>query len=147
VAIDPKVNYAYQTLATDMRGFTQNIRNGNNFALINNEIRFPVFRYILNRPLSSAFLNNFQVVGFADVGSAWTGFSPYSGKNAYDREVIDRGTYKIILQSNRDPIVAGYGFGLRTQILGYFLRLDWAHGIENKVILPRIFYLSLNLDF
>jgi len=147
VAVDPKVNYAYQTLATDMRGFTQNIRNGNNFALINNEIRFPVFRYILNRPLSSAFLNNFQVVGFADVGSAWTGFSPYSGKNAYDREVIDRGTYKIILQSNRDPIVAGYGFGLRTQILGYFLRLDWAHGIENKVILPRIFYLSLNLDF
>lgn len=147
VPVDDKVHYAYQTLATDMRGFTQNIRNGCNFALINNEIRFPIFRYILNRPISSSFLNNFQIVGFTDIGSAWTGLTPYSHKNAYDTQVLDKGTYKVIIDSNRDPIVAGYGFGLRTLLLGYFVRLDWAWGIENKVILPRIFYLSLNLDF
>jgi hypothetical protein len=147
VPVDPKVNYAYQTLATNMRGFTQNIRNGSNFAVLNNELRLPVFRYLFNRPLSSNFLNNFQVVGFGDIGSAWTGLSPYSGKNAYDNEVVQANSYKVIIQSNRDPIVAGYGFGLRSQILGYFVRLDWAWGIENKIILPRIFYFSLNLDF
>ncbi|MFN8208139.1 MAG: hypothetical protein U0T82_12120 [Bacteroidales bacterium] len=147
VPVDPTVNYAYQTLATNMRGFTQNIRNGSNFAVWNNELRLPLFRYLFNRPLSSNFLNNFQVVGFGDLGSAWTGLSPYSGRNAYDNEVLEANSYKVTIESNRDPIVAGYGFGVRSQILGYFVRLDWAWGIENKIILPRIFYFSLNLDF
>jgi hypothetical protein len=43
--------------------------------------------------------------------------------------------------------VAGYGFGLRSQLLGYFVRLDWAWGIENNQIRPRVFYFSLSLDF
>ena len=147
VPVDQTKNYAFQTLATDMRGFTQNIRNGTNFALINNELRWPIIRFLLNRPISSNFLNNLQLLGFLDVGSAWTGWSPYSGQNAYDKEVITKGDVTITIDSNRDPIVAGYGFGVRSMILGYFLRLDWAWGIENNIILPRIFYLSLSTDF
>lgn len=147
VPVDQKKNYAYQTLATDMRGFTQNIRNGNNFALINNELRFPAIRYFANRPLSNNFLNNFQVVGFFDIGSAWTGLTPWSGKNAYDKQSVSQGAVTVTVDSNRDPVVAGYGFGLRSMLLGYFVRVDWAWGIENHTILPRIFYLSLNLDF
>ena len=65
--IDLTQNYAYQTLATPMRGFTQNIRNGNSFALYNSELRLPIFRYLMNKPLKSDFLNNFQVVGFGDI--------------------------------------------------------------------------------
>jgi len=147
VPIDYSRNYAFQTLATNMRGFTQNIRNGNNFALANSELRFPVFRYFFNRPISSALLNNFQVVGFFDVGTAWSGLHPWSGENAYDTETLDNGPVHVVIDSNRDPIVYGYGYGLRTQIFGYFVRLDWAWGIENRTILPRIFYFSLNLDF
>jgi hypothetical protein len=147
VPIDYTKNYAYQTLATNMRGFTQNIRNGNNFALINTELRWPVIRYFANHPISSNFWNNFQVIGFCDVGSAWTGLTPWSGKNAYDTETYENGPVKVVVDSNREPIVAGYGFGLRSQLLGYFIRADWAWGIENRVVLPRIFYLSLNLDF
>jgi WD40 repeat protein len=147
VPIDYTKNYAYQTLATNMRGFTQNIRNGNNFALINTELRWPVFRYFANHPISSNFLNNFQAVGFFDIGSAWTGLTPWSGKNAYDKETYKNGPITVIIDSNREPVVAGYGFGLRSQLLGYFVRADWAWGIENRMILPRIFYLSLNLDF
>lgn len=147
VPVDQSKNYAFQTLATDMRGFTQNIRNGTNFALLNNELRWPFIRFLLNRPISSNFLNNLQLIGFLDVGSAWTGWSPYSGLNAYDKEVITKGDVTITIDSNRDPIVAGYGFGVRSMLLGYFLRLDWAWGIENNIILPRIFYLSLSTDF
>jgi WD40 repeat protein len=147
VPIDYTKNYAYQTLASDMRGFTQNIRNGNNFALINTELRWPVIRYFANHPISSNFWNNFQVIGFFDAGSAWTGLSPWSGKNAYDKETFENGPITVVIDSNREPIVAGYGFGLRSQLLGYFVRADWAWGIENRVVLPRIFYLSLNLDF
>jgi outer membrane protein assembly factor BamA len=130
-----------------MRGFSQNIRNGNNFALINSEIRWPVIKYLANYPLSNSFLENFQIVGFFDIGTAWSGKTPWSGENAYDYTEITRGTIKVTLDSDRDPIVAGYGFGLRSQLLGYFVRLDWAWGIENNQIRPRVFYFSLSLDF
>ena len=53
----------------------------------------------------------------------------------------------ITLDANRDPIVAGFGAGARLQLLGYFIRLDWAWGVENMQVQPRMFYLSLSLDF
>jgi len=147
VYIDYSRNYAYQALATNLRGFSQNIRNGSNFAVFNTEIRWPIIRYLVGHPLSSSFLNNFQVVGFADVGSAWTGLHPFTDQNAWNTEVITNGPITITLDANRDPIVAGYGFGVRSRLLGYFVRLDWAWGLENMEVQPRIFYLSLSLDF
>jgi hypothetical protein len=147
VPIDYSRNYVYQTLATNMRGFSQNIRNGDRFAVANTELRWPLIRYFANHPLSNNFLNNFMVVGFADMGTAWNGPTPWSGENAYDNEIIENGPLTITIDSNREPIVAGYGFGLRSMLLGYWIRFDWAWGIENNIILPRIFYFSMNLDF
>ncbi len=147
VDIDYSQNYAYQALSTNLRGFSQNIRNGSNFLVFNTELRWPIFRYLAGHPLGSGFLNNFQVVGFADVGTAWTGLHPFSGENAWNTEVIVNGPMTITIDANREPIVAGYGFGVRAQLLGYFIRLDWAWGVENMVVQPRMFYLSLSLDF
>jgi Tol biopolymer transport system component len=147
IPVNPNLNYGFQTLATNMRGFIQNIRNGNNFALINSEIRWPVVRYFVGHPLRSNFLNSLQVVGFGDIGTAWTGKTPWSGENAWDNEVIVNGPITVTLDSNREPIVAGFGAGARAQILGYFVRADWAWGIENNYLLPRVFYLSFSLDF
>lgn len=147
VQVSSSQNYAFQTLATNMRGFSQNIRNGNSFALINSELRWPFIRYFANHPIGSGFLNNLQVVGFGDIGTAWTGLHPYLGQNAYDKEVHTNGPITVTIDTNREPIVAGFGFGLRSQLFGYFIRADWAWGIENYILLPRVFYLSLNLDF
>ena len=145
--VTPNQNYSFQALATNLRGFSQNIRNGNNFVLINSEIRWPVVRYLAGHPLRSNFLNSLQIVGFGDIGSAWSGISPWDGDNGYDREVITNGPVKVTLDSNRQPIVSGFGVGGRAQVFGYFVRADWAWGIENNYILPRIFYLSFSLDF
>ena len=147
IPVTPNVNYGFQTLATNMRGFTQNVRNGNNFALINSELRWPVVRYFAGHPLKSNFLNSLQVVGFGDIGTAWSGKSPWSGNNGYDTEIITNGPVTVTLDSNREPIVAGFGAGARAQIFGYFVRADWAWGIENSYLLPKIFYLSFSLDF
>ena len=51
------------------------------------------------------------------------------------------------LTAEHDPLVGGFGFGLRSRILGYFLRADWAWGVEDGEVLPYKFYLSLALDF
>jgi hypothetical protein len=147
IPIDRTQNYAYQAVGTNMRGFSQNIRNGNNFAVFNTEIRLPIFKYLANYPLSRSFFENFQLVTFFDVGSAWSGPTPWSSKNAYDSDVIQQGPITITIDANRDPIVAGYGFGIHTQLLGYFMRFDWAWGIENRQVLPPVFYFSMSLDF
>ena len=147
IPVDPTKFYGFQALATNMRGFTQNIRNGNNFALINSELRWPFVRYFAGHPLRSAFLNSLQVVGFGDIGTAWSGVTPWSGENAYDTETIKSGPITVVIDSNREPIVAGFGGGLRAQLFGYFIRADLAWGIENRYIMPKIFYLSFSLDF
>ena len=151
IPINTEANYAYQAVATNMRGFSQNVRNGNNFALINSEVRWPIIKYIANYPISNSFLENFQIVGFFDIGTAWSGLTPWSKENAYDKQVIPEdgngNPITIIIDTNREPVVAGYGAGVRSQLLGYFVRLDWAWGIEDGKIRDRIFYFSLSLDF
>jgi hypothetical protein len=147
VPVDPTKFYGFQAIATNMRGFTQNIRNGNNFALINSEVRWPFIRYFAGHPLKSNFLNSLQAVGFGDIGTAWSGLHPWAGENAYDKETIVSGPITVVVDSNRDPIVGGFGAGLRAQVFGYFVRADLAWGIENRYIMPKIFYLSFSLDF
>jgi len=145
--IDYEQNYAYQTLATNMRGFYQNIRNGNSFVVINSELRFPLFQYFSKTPLSSPFLRNFQLVAFGDIGTAWTGISPYSPENALYTRYIDSGPLLISVEMQKEPIVGGFGFGARAHVLGYFLRGDVAWGVEDYKIHKPVFYLSLSLDF
>ena len=53
----------------------------------------------------------------------------------------------IKITSQQEPLVGGLGWGLRSRVLGYFVRTDWAWGYENGEFQPRMFYLSLNLDF
>ena len=147
IPVDPTQYYGFQAIATNMRGFIQNVRNGNNFALINSEIRWPFIRYFAGHPLKNNFLNSLQIVGFGDIGTAWSGLHPWAGQNAYDTEIIESGPITVILDSNRDPIVAGFGAGIRAQLFGYFIRADYAWGIENRYLMPPMFYLSFSLDF
>ena len=145
--IDYSQPYVFQAIATNMRGFVQNARNGTTFLLSNNEIRWPFVNYFSRRPVNSDFFRNLQLITFFDIGSAWSGPSPTSKENKYNTEVIENGPVTVILDKEKSPYVMGYGFGLRTRILGYFIRADWAWGIDGDVILPKVFYLSLSLDF
>ena len=148
VQTDPNQNYAYQTLATNMRGFTQNIRNGNTFAVINSEIRIPFVQVISPRPVQSSFLRHLQLVLFGDVGSAWSGWNPWSKDNMFYKQTIEDGKLTVVLDKNANPFVAGFGVGLRMQLFGYFLRGDVAWGAENGIVHKRpVFYFSLSTDF
>jgi hypothetical protein len=140
-------NYSYQTLATNMRGFHQNVRNGNSFFVLNTELRVPLFKYILRRPITSDFINNFQIVTFADFGTAWNGATPFSKENQLNYEVIENGPVTITIDKQKNPFVGGFGFGVRSRLFGYFLRADWAWGVEDGYVLPSILYISLGLDF
>ncbi len=140
-------NYTFQTVVTNMRGFRQNVRNGTSFTVLNGELRLPLFSYLLNQPIRNDFIANFQVVGFGDLGTAWNGPSPWSDENAFNNRTTTTGNLTVIINRQTNPIIGGYGFGLRSRLLGYFVRADWAWGVENGIILKPIFYLSLSTDF
>ena len=70
---DPDADYAFQSLAVNLRGFIQNAANGNNAAVINSEFRLPVFTTLFSKPINNAFVRNFQLIQFIDLGSAWNG--------------------------------------------------------------------------
>jgi hypothetical protein len=48
-----------------------------------------------------------------------------------------------------DPFVGGFGLGLRVSVFGYFLRFDYAWGVEDYKIYNRkgMFNFSIGLDF
>jgi hypothetical protein len=147
VLVSSTQGYTFQAFAGPLRGFYVNARNGNNFLLSNSELRLPLFRYLSNRSIKSDFADNFQVIGFFDIGSAWTGKSPYDDANDFNTITLTQTPVTVQLRSNKEPIIYGYGFGFRSKVLGYHMRADWAWGVDDRTVMPRVFYLSLNLDF
>jgi hypothetical protein len=148
IQIDKTRDYKYQALATNLRGFNQNIRNGNNFLVANAELRIPVFAYLLNRPIKSDFIKNFQIMPFADVGAAWLGADPFSKENRFNKLEVQGSPVKVTIIEPKYPIVGGYGWGARSRLLGYFVRFDMAWGVQNNVVNKNpVYYISLSLDF
>jgi outer membrane protein assembly factor BamA len=132
-----------------MRGFRPNIRNGTSFAVFNAELRVPIFKYFSKR-VRSSFLRNFQVVGFFDAGTAWHGLTPYSDKNplnSREETIGDTDIITVNINYFKDPLILGYGAGVRSVLFGYFIKLDYAWGIETRQVQDPIFYLSLGTDF
>lgn len=140
-------DFAFQTLAANVRGFKQNIRNGNSFALFNMELRVPVFKYFSKKPVLGNFWRNFQVIGFFDTGTAWQGFSPYSGQNPLNTLYAQNAVITAKVNYFRDPLVAGFGVGARAMLFGMFLRADYGWGFETRELRSPVFHLALGTDF
>lgn len=145
--IDETVNYGFQSLATNLRGFKQNIRNGSSYAVLNAEIRVPIFSYLANNPIRSDFLRNFQIVTFFDAGTAWEGLSPFSERNRYYSIEIGQPPVEATVNYYKNPVVFGYGAGLRTKLLGYFLKADVAWGRDSGARTNARWYVAMGLDF
>ena len=149
ISVDQTKNYAYQTLATNMRGFRQNIRNGTSFLVFNGELRIPIVQLIAGHKVSWNMLNSLQLNLFGDVGTAWTGFTPYSADNCLYIRHIDSGPIHAEVKRQVDPWVGGFGIGARISVLGYFLRFDYAWGVEDFHIDNKkgMFMFSIGTDF
>ncbi|WP_237722030.1 hypothetical protein [Sediminibacterium roseum] len=143
----PDQTYAFQSLAVNMRGYNQNVANGNNAFVINSEFRFPVFSTLLNRPINNAFLRNFQLVQFIDLGTAWNG--SYNGIKR-PGEVVRDPTTPVVVRIDAGglgPFAGGYGFGVRSTLLGYFLKFDAGWPMKGVFKGKPVYYFALGFDF
>ncbi|MEP6675903.1 MAG: hypothetical protein ABJA78_12130 [Ferruginibacter sp.] len=140
--------YAFQSLAVNMRGFIQNVANGNNAVVFNSEFRLPVFTTLFNRPINNSFLRNFQIIQFTDLGTAWNG-----NYNGIKRPEVVYGngnggsTLVKIKAGGIGPFAGGYGFGARSELLGYFVKFDAAWQMNGIFKGKPQLYLALGLDF
>ena len=130
-----------------LRGFALNKLSGNSHLLFNAEIRIPVKSIMPSE--SSSLLNSVQLVGFTDVGTAWTGSSPFEKSNGFNTNVYGGKTNPFIatVTDFRNPFLVGYGIGARAILFGYFVKFDYAFGIENKEVKSPLTYLTLGYDF
>lgn len=136
------INYAFQTLALNMRGFKQNIQNGTRNLVLNTELRLPIFSSFISRPISSNFIRYFTINTFIDLGTAWnTGF-PKTPSETYS-------TNNLIVKINSTPLPfsMGYGWGIRTKIWQFFAKIDRGYPVGTRLFTDGIWYLSLAYDF
>ena len=154
--ISPKFNrnqpaadqtYAFQSLTVNMRGYNQNIANGNNAVVINSEFRFPVFSTLINRPINNAFLRNFQLIQFLDLGTAWNG--SYNGIKRPGEVITSQNTPVLVRidAGGLGPFAGGYGFGVRSTLLGYFMKLDAGWPMKGVFVGKPVWYFALGFDF
>jgi len=139
--------YVFQSIVGNMRGFKRNIRSGNNFLLFNAELRIPVFAYLYQKPIRADFWRNFMFTGFIDAGTAWVGNSPWSRDNPFNTRIIDGGAYRITVTSRRNPLIMGAGLGMRSRVLGYYLKYDYGWGLVENRWNKGMSYFTWGLDF
>ncbi|HVU53749.1 MAG TPA: hypothetical protein VHD83_01785 [Puia sp.] len=149
---DPNQPFAFQSLAVNLRGFKQNVANGNNAVVINSEFRLPLFATLFNKPINNAFLRNFQVVQFFDIGSAWNGSPKNISRPTLtipsDDPNLGPGTLNVKLRAGGiGPFAGGYGFGARSTLLGYFLRFDAGWQMNTFFGGKPVLNVSMGVDF
>lgn len=135
--------------ATSLRGFNMNKLSGNSHLLVNLELRIPLKSLLSPDFSKSRFMNSFQFIGFTDIGSAWTGTNPFSRSNGFNTNVYGGETnpFKATVTDFRNPFLFGYGVGTRANLLGYFIKFDYAFGVDNGEVKPPITYLTFGYDF
>lgn len=147
LATQGRTDWFFNPFVTNLRGFDYNTMYGNNFILLNAELRLPMIKYLYKGPIASNFLRNFMLVGFTDVGSAWSGRSLLSKENSINTNVTTQGPFTITTINSRNPFLVGYGLGARTMMLGYYVKFDFALGKQDNSAPTKRYYLTLGYDF
>ncbi|MDX1547249.1 MAG: BamA/TamA family outer membrane protein, partial [Rhodothermales bacterium] len=132
-------DFVFATPILPLRGHAINARNGAHFGLVNAEFRFPLVAAVLPGPLPILPLYHIQGTAFADAGAIWGGRADNPRFNVVRHD--DDGDRVF------DDVLAGAGLGLRTILLGYPVRLDWAWPFDGRRFGDRRVYLSVGLDF
>lgn len=132
-----------------LRGFDFGRLYGNNHLLGNVELRSHLVEFLPQMALSSNFLRNMQIVGFYDIGTAWMGSKgPFNRQNSLNTIITGQNSPFLIEVTNfKNPFLSGFGGGIRTSILGVFIRADYAYGFEDGTVTSPKFHLSVGRDF
>ncbi|RPD47218.1 hypothetical protein DNI29_13820 [Hymenobacter sediminis] len=147
-AISPTQMF-YQQFATNLRGFDYSKRVGQKYVLLNTELRLPIIQYLSRNPIESGFFRNLQLTAFGDMGTTYSGANPFSVNNSNNTQVEGgRGnSFTATVINFTNPMLYGYGAGIRTTMLGFYVKGDVAWGWEDYNTNGPKIYVTLGYDF
>ena len=133
----------------DLRGYDFNKFNGKKVLLLSSELRIPLVKTLFNNEVSSEFLNNFQLIGFFDLGSSWDENSPFSIQSDVNTWIIKEpgSVFQAEIENSKNPWLASYGFGIRSLITDYYIKLDIAKPIEDYTTGKTKIHFSIGYSF
>ncbi len=137
--INDITDFIFATPVLPLRGYDINSQNGSNFGLFNAEFRFPLVAAMLPGPLPVIPLYNIQGTAFLDAGSVWGGKGTDKRFNLFTEDASGSRVF--------DDLLVGAGLGLRTILLGYPVRVDFAWPYDGQGFGDRRTYFSIGLDF
>lgn len=145
---EPNMDIMFTKFVTNMRGFKYNTQTGTSYLLASAELRLPIVKYFYSGTVTSTFFRNLQLTTFFDIGASWTGQSPFNTKNSLNtKNISSPPSFTAVVTNYRNPFLIGYGFGARTMMFGYYVKLDVSWGIQdNQRLNPRYFF-TVGYDF
>ena len=134
IPIEDEDDFVFGTPVLPLRGYGIDEASGSKFGLVNAEFRAPLIAALLPGPVPLFPLYNIQGTAFLDVGTIYSRDFDLRRTNTEGKEVLD-------------DLYVGAGLGLRTILLGYPLRLDWAWPYDGRGFGEARLYFSIGLDF
>ena len=144
-------NLLFTEFATSLRGFDYATLYGDNVALASAELRVPLIRALSNGPITSNFFRNLQFTAFYDIGTGWKGPLPFNAENSVRKRVVPEvqsgSPFRVEINEYLNPWLYSYGLGLRTMMLGYYMKFDLAWPVENYTVKDPRLSVTLGFDF
>jgi hypothetical protein len=148
LTLDQGVNNSdilFARYATSLRGFKYNSQFGSKYVLFNAELRLPIVKYLYKGTISSNFLRNLQIIGFTDIGTAYT--NKFSFNNYKSTTTVTQAPFSATVTDYLSPFLIGFGGGLRTMFLGYYIKTDLGWGLQNNILSKPNLYITFGYDF
>jgi hypothetical protein len=109
----------------------------------------------MNKPINNAFVRNFQLIQFFDFGTAWNGTFTgikrptvsYRATDATGSPDPNNPVVVTMKAGGLGPFAGGYGFGARSTLLGYLMKVDVGWPMKGFFQGKPVWYFSLGLDF
>ncbi|MBX0292480.1 hypothetical protein K3G63_18675 [Hymenobacter sp. HSC-4F20] len=145
----PPTQMFYQQFVTNLRGFDYSKRIGQKYVLFNTELRLPIIQYFSRNPIESGFFRNLQLTAFGDMGTTYSGTNPFSVNNSNNTQILpgNGNSFSATVINFTNPMLYGYGAGIRTTMLGFYVKGDVAWGREQYTEKGPKLYVTLGYDF
>ena len=128
-------DFSFSSPGMPLRGYNYDRLAGTRYSIVNLELRFPLFQYLVFGALPLGFAN-IEGVMFLDMGTAW------SDDNSF-RLFTQNQFGKLMTQD----LLAGTGVGARINFLGQPVMFDVAWGYNIDKFTKPIYYISFGYDF
>ena len=111
-----------------VRGVQAGQRIGNSFVYSQQNIAFSPLSIFNGTVLESKFWQSIEIVGFFDFGTAFFGNSTTHFSNPYNQVVYSTPNYTITANTQNNPWLMGYGYGLEMSVWNIPFRIERAWG-------------------